>query len=184
MRNPITTITALTIAALIFPSVMAIAHDGHREAEHREREQGTDGPKTEPAFFQQLYTAELVLRHAEAIELSADQKAAINSAPPKIGKVADRERQSMEARKLEQLLRNDLVDETQAMAQLDKLLDVDDNFTRRQLQALIKIKNIITMEQHGQLDKLRKGHMGQLKGGEPRSGPHPGDSQKGSESKQ
>ncbi len=73
----------------------------------------------------------MVLRHADAIGLSADQKAAIQSALPKIGKGADSERQSAEARKLEQLLKNDRVDETQALAQLDRLLDVEDSFKHR-----------------------------------------------------
>ena len=184
MRKPLSAVTSLTIAALIFSCTNAIAQDGHRENEHREREHGNDGPKMEPAFFQQLYPAELVLRHADAIGLRADQKAAIQSALPKIGKGADRERQSAEARKLEQLLKNDRVDETLAMAQLDTLLDVEDSFKRRQLQALIKIKNILTPEQRGKLDELRRQHSGQPKDGEPRSGLPKGDSHKIGESGQ
>lgn len=184
MRQPFSIITSVTIAALIFPSTVALAQDGYREAEHREREHGTDGPKMEPAFFQQLYPAELVLRHAEAIGLKANQKSAIQSALPRIGKGADRERQRMEARKLEQLLRNDRVDETQAMAQLDTLLEVEDNFKRRQLQALIKVKNILTPEQRGKLDELRRQRSGQPKDGETRAGSHPTNSPKGNEPRQ
>ena len=49
MRKPLHTITSLTIAALIFPSTVALAQDSHREADHREH--AADGPKMETAFF-------------------------------------------------------------------------------------------------------------------------------------
>ncbi len=170
MKTPRNIIASLSFAAIFCFAATVAAREGHPETGHQEKRRATDGPRMEPAFFQQLYPAEVVMRHADAIRLSDEQKAAIRSAMPQVGKSADRERQSTEARKLEQLLKTDQVDETQAISQLNKLLEVEDDFKRRQLRTLIQIKNILTPEQRLKIEELRNAHSGSRQGEEPRFG--------------
>ena len=176
-------IALLIAAAYLSPSFALKADAPRHDVEIREGGRKTDGPRMEPGFFQQLYPAELVMRHADAIGLSDDQRAAIKIAMPRPGKGVDRERQIVEARQLEQMLKSDKVDEAQALAQLDKLLKLEDGFKRRQLHALIKIKNILTRDQRLKLDDLRRKGAGRGKDEGPRVGLHEGGSQTNEEPK-
>lgn len=159
------------------------------------RESGVDHgrPSNEPVgFFHVLYPPELVLRNADAIGLKADQQEAIKNALPK-DLAAAQEQQRTESKKLEQLLKHNPVDETQTMAQLAKLVAIENDFKREQLQALIKIKNILTNDQRAKLDELKQQQPQRRKEGElrsdsgfsgheePRFGSHEGGSHDGEE---
>lgn len=131
-------------------------------------------PVGEPAgFFQQLYPPELVMRNADAIGLKPDQIEAIKKAMPLSSNEA-REQQRADAKRLEQLLKNDRVDMTQALAQLDKLLQMENDFKRKQLEALIQVKNLLTPEQRSKLDSIKRGVSSPRSGEEPRFGPREG----------
>lgn len=115
---------------------------------------GRHGP---PAFLKRLYPPGLVMRNQDEITLTDAQRDAIKQA------MADTERQlldvrwSMEAEgeKLERLLDADPVDETAALAQVDRVMAAESQMKRRHLALLIRIKNLLTPEQRDRLRTLR-----------------------------
>jgi Spy/CpxP family protein refolding chaperone len=53
------------------------------------------------------------------------------------------------------LLKQEKVDEQQALAQLDKVLDVEREIKRAQIGLMVRIKNKLTPEQQAQLREIR-----------------------------
>jgi len=130
-------------------------------------------------FLAVLYPPELVMRNAGVIGLTDGQKSAIDKLMPQsLGEAQDQQR--TEAKQLEKLLKNDPVDETQALAQLDKLVQLENGFKRKQLGTLIKIKNLLTPEQKSKLDDLKRQATRRTEG-EPQFGPREGGSHEGGE---
>jgi Spy/CpxP family protein refolding chaperone len=104
-----------------------------------------------------LFPPELVMAHQKAIDLSDAQKTYIRTellkAQTRFTELQWQLQDAMEA--LVSLLKQSPADESQAMSQLDKVLNSEREIKRTQISLLIRIKNKLTPEQQAQLQKLR-----------------------------
>jgi Spy/CpxP family protein refolding chaperone len=91
--------------------------------------------------------------------LSEDQKSSLRTEILKAqARFTDLQWQIEEAtERLAGLLKQDHVDEQQALAQLDKVLSIEREIKRAQFALLIQIKNRLTPEQRTMLMQIRKG---------------------------
>ncbi len=136
------------------------------------------GPPQGDLIAQNFFPPELVMQHQKAINLSADQQQAIRA---EMGKVMTQFtdlqwQQSAEQETMTSLLKQPTVDEKQTLAELDKLLSIENEIKRLHLGSMIRIKNILTADQQAKLRELQQqAHPRRQSGGQPSSsdGPPP-----------
>ena len=116
------------------------------------------GPPPGDPIAEGLYPPDLVMRHAGAIELSGEQRAAIQKAILEAQAVFLDKQWTMqeETEKLARLLRVPEVDEAAALAQADRLMEIERTVKRAQLALLVRIKNLLDEEQQRRLEELRR----------------------------
>jgi Spy/CpxP family protein refolding chaperone len=111
-------------------------------------------PQPDP-FAGNLFPPELLMRHQQALSLSEEQK---NFLSAELSKLQTRVTElqwdlQKEVEKLAVLMKQDQVDEAQALTQLDKVLSLEREIKRAHIGLLIRIKNKLDPEQ---LAKLRE----------------------------
>jgi Spy/CpxP family protein refolding chaperone len=104
-----------------------------------------------------LFPPELVLKHAQDLGLQPAQRTTIVSAIKEAqGDMLDLQLEMAErAQALVKLMDVPRVDEASALAQADKVLGLERDMKRKQLQLLVRIKNALTPEQQERLRNLR-----------------------------
>jgi Spy/CpxP family protein refolding chaperone len=104
-----------------------------------------------------FFPPEIVMQHQKAIGLTADQQTAIRADMQKtMASFTDLQwRQSAELEAMTALLKQDRPDETQVLAQLDKLLNVENDIKRLHAGLLVRIKNLLTPEQEARIRELK-----------------------------
>jgi len=104
-----------------------------------------------------LFPPELVLRHAQELGLQPAQRTAIvNAIKEAQGDLLDLQLEMAErAQALVKLLDVPRVEEASALAQADKVMGLERDMKRKQLQLLVRIKNALTREQQDRLRDLR-----------------------------
>lgn len=114
---------------------------------------GPGGRIVEENFF----PPELVMRNQRAIDLSPDQQTAIKAEMKKtMPRFAELQwSQTAEEETMGDLVKAERPDEKQVLAQLDKLLEIENEMKRLQLALMIKIKNILKPEQQAKLRDLK-----------------------------
>jgi Spy/CpxP family protein refolding chaperone len=103
-----------------------------------------------------FFPPELVMQRQQEIGLTADQRNAI------VNVIAEAQPRFVEAQwqlqpetaALAELVRGDRVDEQQVLAQIDRVLDIERQIKRLQIEMLIRIKNQLTLEQQQQLARF------------------------------
>jgi Spy/CpxP family protein refolding chaperone len=117
------------------------------------------GPPRGDAMMDNFFPPELVMRHQKEIGLTADQQKAIRAemlkTAPKFMEL--QWQQSDEEETMQALLKQAHPEEKAVLAQLDKLLAVENELKRAQLGNLVRIKNILTPEQQAMLTGLKQG---------------------------
>lgn len=114
-------------------------------------------PQSDP-IAENLFPPELVMQHQQALNLSEEQKEFFKSEFREAQKrfVDLQWKLQDEAEKLAALIKQRQVDETQMLAQLDKLLNAEREIKRMQIALLVRIKNRLTPAQQTQLMELRR----------------------------
>jgi Spy/CpxP family protein refolding chaperone len=104
-----------------------------------------------------LYPPELVMQHQRRLGLTAEQRKAITETVAALqAQVLDLQwRMQDEAQRLGELLGGPRVDATAALAQVDRVFDLERQIKRAHLTMLIRIKNTLTPEQQETLRGLR-----------------------------
>ncbi len=123
---------------LLLPAGAAAQHAGHESLE------------------QHVFTPEAVMRAGDHIDLSSDQRAAITEA------IRDFQRNELELewemqdenQRLVELMRTARVDETAALAQAAAVMDVETRVKQAHLSMLVRIKNLLTVEQQETLREM------------------------------
>jgi Spy/CpxP family protein refolding chaperone len=153
---------ALILGALLQTSVSA------QQVTPQAGRQGQQGPQVFPtpplefgyhggdplggAFF----SPEVVMRYQQQIGLTAEQRtaivAAISAAQPRF--VEAQWQLEPETAALGQLLQGARVDEAAVLQQIDRVLDIERQIKRIQIEMLLRIKNQLTEEQQTQLARL------------------------------
>ena len=113
--------------------------------------------KPDDPIGESLIPPDLILRHQQEIGLSAEQKEFIKA---EIVKAQTRFTELQlqladEAEAMISLVKQPRVDEQQTLAQLDKILSLEREIKRAQFALVIRIKNMLTLEQQVRLQGLR-----------------------------
>lgn len=105
-----------------------------------------------------LFPPEVVMQHRQAIGLSDEQKNAIKQELMKASTHFNELQWQMqdEMETLDNLTKGSTVDEAQALAELDKILNLERDLKRTQLTIAIRIKNKLTAEQQNQLRDMQR----------------------------
>lgn len=115
------------------------------------------GAQADDPFTRYLYPPDLVLDNQRQIGLMPAERVKIQEA------VLDAQKKlvglqfvmSQESEKLKDLLRGAIVEEAAVLKQIDTMLGVEREVKRAQLSLMIKIKNILSVDQKAMLDKIR-----------------------------
>jgi len=104
-----------------------------------------------------LFPPELVLRHVVELRLEATQVDAIKREIQQVQPLfLDRQLElQTELGKLRSLLAPGRIDEAAALAQLDRILELEREVKRAQIGLLVRIKNLLGAEQQQRLEQLR-----------------------------
>ena len=116
------------------------------------------GPRNgEDPLARLLFPPELVIQHSQEIGLQPAQRTTIVGALKEMqNDMVDLQLQMSErGQEMAKLLGEPKVDEAAALAQVDKVLTLEREVKRRQMQLLIRIKNTLTPEQQERLAKFR-----------------------------
>ena len=103
----------------------------------------------EPEFAKYLFPPELVMQHQQSIRLTSEQRTAITQGIRDFQlKVVELQwKMQDEAQKLTDLVQGAKVDETQTLAQVDRVLSIEREIKRAHMALLVRIKNTLTSEQ-------------------------------------
>jgi Spy/CpxP family protein refolding chaperone len=115
-----------------------------------------DGPGDDP-IARAVFPPELVMKHAQEINLDERQRAALKEEVQKMqAKATDAQFDLQgEVQKMVRLLQVRPVDETAVLAQVDKVLALERQVKRAQILLLVRIKNLLTEPQQARLAELR-----------------------------
>ena len=114
-------------------------------------------PKPDDAFAQALFDPQLVLRHAQAISLTAAQRRTIlDELKATQTALAPLQANMTEpAFDLIELLGQTKVDEARVVAKMGQVLEIENEVKKKQAALLVRIKNALTPEQQARLRELR-----------------------------
>jgi Spy/CpxP family protein refolding chaperone len=114
-------------------------------------------PQEHDPIGENLFPPDLVLSNQKAIGLDDAQKAFVRSevlkAQTRFTELQFQLQDAMET--MAGLLKQNPVDETQVLAQLDKVLNTEREVKRTQIALMVRIKNKLTAEQQARLHQLR-----------------------------
>ncbi len=116
-----------------------------------------DGPGDDP-IARAVFPPELVMKYAQEIHLDERQRAAVKEEVQKAqAKATDAQFDLQEeSQKLVRLLQARPVDEAAVLAQVDKVLALERQVKRTQIQLVVRIKNLLTEAQQARLAELRR----------------------------
>jgi Spy/CpxP family protein refolding chaperone len=115
-------------------------------------------PGTSAPYSQHLYPPELIMQNQGRLRITESQREAILQEIYKVQATAAQVqwRVSDESEKLNQLLERENVQESEALAQADRMMTWEIAVKRAQLTMLIRIRNLLTAEQKAMLKDLRR----------------------------
>jgi len=117
---------------------------------------GAQQPPSDP-LGENLFPPELVMQYQQALGLSEEQKTffkkKLREAQTLFTELQWRLQDEME--KMVALVKQDRVDESQTLAQLDKILNLEGDIKRMHIALLIKIKNGLTPEQQTKMREIQ-----------------------------
>ena len=123
-----------------------------------------------------MFPPELIMGHARQLGLTDEQKAFMRSEIQKttasFQELQWKLQDQMEL--LHETMKSTVVNEPQALAQLDKVLDIEREIKRLHIGLAIRLKNRLTPEQQEQLQKMRAEHHLRMQS-PPGESPHPMD---------
>ena len=136
----------LALVAVISLAAGGAAQQPRPQPPHPSPAQGAD-------FGRYLFPPELIMQQQRNIGLTAEQRSTITRAVQELqAKVLDFQwKMEDETQKLGEQLQEPRVDETAALAQVDRVLGIERDVKRAHLALLVRIKNTLTAEQQVKL---------------------------------
>ena len=151
-------IAILFATALLIATVVVAQQPGHPAPPDMPRgENMPPHPPNPDPLAHLMFPPDMIMGHARELNLTDEQKAFMRSEIQKTT-VAFQELQwklqdQMEL--LHETMKSSSVNEQQALAQLDKVLDVEREIKRLHIGLAVRLKNRLTPEQQDQLHKMR-----------------------------
>jgi len=114
-------------------------------------------PSGDP-FGENLFPPELVIAHQQEIGLSDEQREYVKAESRKAQlRFTELQWQLLDdSEKLTALVKQEHVDEQQTLAAVDKILDVEREIKKLQVQLVVRIKNKLTSEQQAKLMEIKR----------------------------
>jgi Spy/CpxP family protein refolding chaperone len=111
-----------------------------------------------PPFMEDCFPPELIMQNQQSLGLSDEQKKGIREIMKKsISEFTDLLwKEGSEQETMGSLLKQEKVDEAKAIAQLDKLLSIENGIKRLHMSTMIKVKNLLTPEQQSKLGTMKR----------------------------
>lgn len=118
---------------------------------------GPRGMLGRPAFLDQLFRPELIMRQQQAIKLTTEQRDAITKTMASAQESLVNLRWQFEAasQELAEIVKPDRVDEAAALEKAKEVMDIEQQIKREHLLLLIRVKNGLTPEQQAKLRELQ-----------------------------
>jgi len=116
-----------------------------------------------------MFPPDMILGHARDLNLTDEQKAFMRAEVQK-ATVTFQELQwklQDQAELLHETMKSTSVNEQQALAQLDRVLEIEREIKRLHIGLAVRLKNRLTPEQQEQLHKMRMDHHGSIPGAPP-----------------
>jgi Spy/CpxP family protein refolding chaperone len=107
-----------------------------------------------------MFPPDMILGHTRELNLTDEQKAFMRSETQKTTAAFQELQWKLQDQMelLQETMKSTSVNEQQALAQLDKVLDVEREIKRLHIGLAVRLKNRLTPEQQEQLHKMRMGH--------------------------
>lgn len=101
---------------------------------------------------------ELIMQNQEALALSDEQREAIHSRLQKLGPDFEQKQQALQQQfqAMQQLLRDEKIDEPKLMAQFNKILDQENEIKKMQFGLMLHIHETLSSEQRAKAQKLKQ----------------------------
>ena len=131
------------------------------------------GPPPPDPLGDSIFPPELIMAHQRELALTEEQKTymrgEINKTSARFNELQWQLQDAMEA--LSITVKENVVNEQQALAQLDRVLDSEREIKRLHMELAIRLKNKLTAEQQLKLQGMRRPHGGHGPGMGPERGP-------------
>jgi Spy/CpxP family protein refolding chaperone len=166
------TIAIVFVAALLLVPVVNAQDSPHppqvpRGADNVPNPPHPPGPPDPLAHL--MFPPDMIMGHARQLNLTEEQKtymrAEIQKSTTTFQELQWRLQDQMEL--LQETMKSSSVNEAQALAQLDKVLDVEREIKRLHIGLAVRLKNRLTPEQQEQLHKMRMDHHPPMPGENP-----------------
>src|SRR5690242_2885662 len=107
-----------------------------------------------------MFPPDMILDHARQLNLTDEQKAFMRAEVQKATSAFQDLQWKLQdqAELLHETMKSTSVNEAQALAQLDKVLDIEREIKRLHIGLAVRLKNRLTPEQQEQLHKMRMDH--------------------------
>ena len=162
-----------TVFAAVFLIATAVAQQPNQppRAPHPPNMPGPDmpdhpHPPPDP-LGQLMFPPDMILSHARELNLTEEQKtfmrAEVQKSMTTFQDLQWKLQDQMEL--LHETMKSTSVNEQQALAQLDKVLDIEREIKRLHIGLAVRLKNRLTPEQQDQLQKMRMEHHPGMPGG-------------------
>jgi len=109
-----------------------------------------------------MFPPDMIMGHARQLNLTDDQKAYMRAEIQKTTTTFQELQWKLQdqAELLHETMKSSSVNEQQALAQLDKVLEIEREIKRLHIGLAVRLKNRLTPEQQEQLNKMRMEHHG------------------------
>ena len=158
-------IAILFVAALLIATAVAQQSDRPPQAPHPPNMQGADNMPNHPhpppdPLAHLMFPPDMIMSHARQLNLTDEQKAFMRSEIQKTTASFQELQWKLEDQmeQLQETMKSPSVNEAQALAQLDKVLDIEREIKRLHIGLAVRLKNRLTPEQQEQLHKMRMDH--------------------------
>src|SRR5712691_11861249 len=161
MKKKIATLVLVLVAGTLLGVVLVAAQQPQpAEAPQRQMEPRPPHPPMDP-LGDAMFPPEMIMGHTRELNLTDEQKTfmrtEINRATTRFNELQWQVQDLLEA--LHATMKENTVNEQQALAQLDKVLDTEREIKRLHFGLNIAIKNKLTAEQQAKLHAMMQMHM-------------------------
>ena len=174
MRNSIKMLVGIFAAAFLLSGVLISAQQPGPQPGPGPQWQGQPPHPPMDPLGDAMFPPDMIMQHARELDLTQEQKtfmrSEIQKTTTRFNELQWQLQDAMEA--LHEIMKANSVNEQQALAQLDKVLDAEREIKRLHIGMGIRIKNQLTAEQQTKLQSMRHSMMGPGPGGP--GGPGPG----------